>query len=133
MQRCAVVGIILMVILSNISCSGPQISLAEENVLAALANIQRSLENNVSYEDFIELLGQVKMEIDMLKTNGKYSPCFMSEVDKCYAFYFTGGKAWQQKLNTTDERRKNDMDLTLSVLQSRAVLSIEMANNCYKN
>ena len=123
----------LIVMLSGISCSGPKISMDEENVLAALSDIQRRLESDVSYEEFIKLLNQVKIEIDMLKSNGNYSPCFVSAVDRCYAFYFTGGKAWKQKLSTDDERRQNDMDLTLSVLQSRAVLSIEMANNCYNN
>jgi hypothetical protein len=44
----------------------------------------------------------------------------------------SGGRAWQQKMTTTDEHRKLDMDLTLSVLQSRAALSIQMADNCYK-
>ena len=57
----------------------------------------------------------------------------MGAVDKCYSYYFTGGKAWKQKLESTDEARKNDMDLTISVLQSQAALSIQMANNCYKN
>ncbi len=133
MQICAGVGIILTIMLSSMSCSGPALSMQEENVLAALASIQSGLESDISYEEFLELLGQAKREIDILKANGKTRPCFTGAVDKCYAFYFTGGKAWQQKLNTTDERRKNDMDLTLSVLQSRAVLSLEMANNCYKN
>jgi hypothetical protein len=114
------------------SCLGPKKSVEEENVLIALSNIQRSLENNVSYEQFIELLSQVKVEIDILKSNSKNSPCFMGAVDKCYAYYATGGKAWQQKLTTTDEARKQDMDLTLAVLQSRAALSIQMADNCYK-
>jgi hypothetical protein len=36
-------------------------------------------------------------------------------------------------MDTTDEVRKNDMDLTLSVLQSRAALSIQFASNCYKD
>ena len=115
------------------SCLGPKKSLEEENVLIALSNIQRSLENNVSYEEFIELLSQAKIEIDILKSNSKNSPCFMGAVDKCYAYYATGGKAWQQKLTTTDETRKQDMDLTLAVLQSRAALSIQMADNCFKN
>ena len=57
----------------------------------------------------------------------------MGAVDQCYAFYHTGGKAWQQKMNTADAARKHDMDLTLSVLQSRAALTIQMAGNCYQD
>jgi hypothetical protein len=101
--------------------------------LSALSNIQINLETNASYEQFLELLGRAKIEIDILKRSGKNNLCFMGAVDKSYAFYFTGGKAWKKKLGTTDEARKSDMDLTLSVLQSQAALSIQMANNCYKN
>ena len=46
--------------------------------------------------------------------------------------YFTGSKAWIRKMEATDEALKNDMDLTLSVLQSLAAVSIQMANSCYK-
>jgi len=115
------------------SCSGPQKTVEEENVLMALSNIQQSLENNASYEHFIELLGQAEIQIDMLKSNSKNSACFMDAIKRCYAFYSTGGKAWKQKLTATDKARKQDMDLTLSVLQSRAALSLQMADNCYKN
>jgi hypothetical protein len=127
-------SIVLVTLFILGSCLGPKKSVEEKNVLIALSNIQQSLENNASYEHFIELLGQAKIEIDILKSNRKNnSPCFMGAVDKCYAFYSTGRKAWQQKLIATDEARKQDMDLTLSVLQSRAALSIQMADNCYKN
>ncbi len=132
MKGFIVSSIVLMTAFIVGSCSGPKKSVEEENVLMALSNIQRSLENNASYEQFIELLGQAKIKIDILKNNSKNSPCFMSAVDKCYAYYTTGGRAWNQKLTTTDLGRKQDMDLTLSVLQSRAALSIQMANNCFK-
>jgi hypothetical protein len=133
MKTCALLQIGLIFFLSTISCSGPQISIEEENVLSALSNIQQSLENNVSYEAFIELVDQVKTDIDMLKRNGNNNMCFLGAVDKCYAFYHTAGKAWRQKMDTMDEVRKNDMDLTLSVLQSRAALSIQFASNCYED
>jgi hypothetical protein len=100
-------------------------------VLSALSNIQQSLESNVSYEEFVGLLDQAKIEIDRLKNNAEQNPCFLGAVEKCYAFYYTGGKAWRQKMDTTDAARKNDMDLTLSVLQSRAALTIQLASNCY--
>lgn len=132
MKKCALLlGVIFFC--STISCSGPQISMEEEYVLTALSNIQKSLESDVSYGEFIELLDQAKIEIDMLKRNGKNNTCFLQAVDQCYAFYHTGGKAWRQKMDASDEARKNDMDLTLSVLQSRAALSIQFASNCYKN
>ena len=113
------------------SCSGPKKSIEEENVLTALSGIQQSLENKASYEHFVELLEQARIEIDILKSNSKNSPCFMNAIDRCYAFYSTGGKAWKQKLTAADETRKQDMDLTFSVLQSRAALSIQVADNCF--
>ena len=133
MNRCAVIALYLAVILICASCWGPKISIEEEKTLATLSNIQGNLETSISYQKFLELLGQAKIEIDILKRSGKNNVCFMGAVDKCYAYYHTGGKAWKQKLETTDEARKNDMDLTMSVLQSQAAISIQMANNCYKN
>jgi hypothetical protein len=132
MKGFTVIGIASMTVFILGSCSGPKKSVEEEKVLSSLSNIQRSLENDISYEQFIDLVSQAKIEIDVLKSNGKNSQCFMGAVDKCYAYYATGGRAWQRKLTTTDEHRKQDMDLTLSVLQSRAALSIQIANNCYK-
>lgn len=132
MKGFTVIGIALMTVFILGSCSGPKKSVEEEKVLSSLSNIQRSLENDISYEQFIDLVSQAKIEIDVLKSNGKNSQCFMGAVDKCYAYYATGGRAWQRKLTTTDEHRKQDMDLTLSVLQSRAALSIQIADNCYK-
>ena len=132
MKRFIASSIVLVMLFIWGSCSGPKKSIEEENVLIALSNIQQSLENNASYERFIELLEQAKIEIDILKSNSKNSPCFMNAIERCYAFYSTGSKAWQQKMTTTDETRKQDMDLTFSVLQSRAALSIQVADNCYK-
>ena len=133
MKRFIASCVVLVTLFILGSCSGPKKSVEEKNVLMALSSIQQSLENNVSYEHFIELLDQAKIEVDILKSKRENSPCFMGAVDKCYAFYSTGKKAWQQKLIATDEARKQDMDLTLSVLQSRAALSIQMADNCFKN
>ena len=128
----AVLSGFLILIISGMSCSGPKISMEEERVLAALSNIQQALESDVSYEEFLQLLDQAKSEIDLLKSNTENNPCFMGAVNNCYAFYDTGGKAWRQKMGTTDEARRNDMDLTLSVLQSRAALKIQLAGNCYE-
>ena len=131
MKRFVASSIVLVTLFIWGSCSGPKKSIEEENVLVALSNIQQGLENNAGYEQFIELLGQASIEIDILKSNSKNSPCFMSAVDRCYAFYSTGKKAWKQKLTATDDTRKQDMDLTFSVLQSRAALSIQVADNCF--
>jgi hypothetical protein len=133
MNRCAQIGFCLTVILICVSCWGPKKSMEEEKVLTTLSHIQGDLETNISYQQYLELLNRAKIEIDILKSSGKNNPCFMSAVDKCYSYYLTGGRAWKQKLEATDEARKNDMDLTMSVLHSQAALSIQMADNCYHN
>ncbi|MGD9279847.1 MAG: hypothetical protein PVF60_03100 [Desulfobacterales bacterium] len=133
MKRCAKISLYLIVSLICVSCWAPKKSMEEEKVLATLSLIQGNLETSISYQQYLELLSRAKINIDILKNSGKNNPCFMRAVDKCYSYYLTGGKAWEQKLEATDEARKNDMDLTMSVLHSQAALSIQMANNCYKN
>jgi hypothetical protein len=133
MIRCALIAFYFAVILICVSCWGPKKSVEEEKVLVTLADIQGNLETKISYQQYLELLSRAKAEIDILKGSGRNNPCFMGAVDKCYTYYFTGGRAWKQKLEAADEARKNDMDLTMSVLHSQAALSIQMANNCYKN
>lgn len=131
MQKFAIAALLLACIWIWPACSGPQKSIEEEKTLAALSDIQSNLEDSSSYEHFMELLDRAKMEIDLLKRNTNNNSCFISAVDRCYAYYTTGGKAWKKKLEATDEALKNDMDLTISVLQSQAALSIQLANNCY--
>ncbi len=127
------IGIFSIALFIFSSCWGPKKSVEEENVLNALTNIQQSLETEASYEQFIQLLGRVKAEIDVLKDKKKNNPCFVSSVDKCIASYTTCAKAWEQKMQATSEIRKQDMDLTLSVMQSFAALNIQRASNCFKN
>ena len=121
----------VLTIIGITSCSSPKKTFEEENALTALANIQQRMEADISYEQFIELLSQAKTEIDILKTNGKKNPCFVGAVEKCYASYSTASKAWKKKIEATDEKRKQDMDLTLSVMLSFAALNIQKASNCY--
>lgn len=125
-------GIVFIALFIFTACWGPKKSPEEEKVLNALSNIQRSFETEASYEQFIQLLARVKTEIDILKGEKKNNPCFMSSVDKCIASYTTCAKAWEQKMQANDELRKQDMDLTLSVMQSFAALNIQRASNCYK-
>jgi hypothetical protein len=114
------------------SCWGPKKSPEEEHILNALSNIQRSLETEANYEQFIKLLDQVGIEIESLRSMRKTNPCFISAIDKCMTSYRTCAKAWEQKILAQDEIRKQDMDLTLSVMQSFAALNVQRANNCFK-
>jgi hypothetical protein len=132
MKSRILISIVFVAIFICTSCWGPKKSPEEENILNALSNIQRSLETEASYQQFMEQLNQVKTESAVLKGNSKNNPCFISSVDKCIASYATCAKAWEQKMKASDETRKQDMDLTLSVMQSFAAVSIQRANNCFK-
>jgi len=123
---------IVIVSVLLISCSGPQKSPEEENVLTSLNTIQNSLEADISYDKYAELLVTTKMKLDQLKQSEQNNSCFKSAVEKCYASYEIARKAWRQRLATDDEKRKQDMDMTFSFSISFASLSIEKANNCYK-
>jgi hypothetical protein len=132
MKSRILIALVFVAIFICTSCWGPKKSPEEENILNALSNIQSSLETEASYKQFIQLLAQVKTQIDVLKSRKKNNPCFISALDKCMESYTTCAKAWEQKILATDERRKQDMDLTLSVMQSFAALSLQRANNCFK-
>ncbi|MEJ2101808.1 MAG: hypothetical protein P8X68_17825 [Desulfobacterales bacterium] len=132
MKSRILIAMIFVAIFICTSCWGPKKSPEDENILNALSNIQRSLETETSYEQFIQMLAQVKMQINVLKSRKKNNPCFMSSLDKCIESYTTCAKAWEQKIQATNERRRQDMDLTLAVMQSFAALSLQRANNCFK-
>ena len=123
---------IVIVSILLISCSSTQKSAEEENVLTSLSNIQNSLEANISYDKYTELLVDARMKLDQFKQSEQNNSCFKSSVEKCYASYEIARKAWKQKLATDDEKRKQDMDTTFSFSISFASLNIEKANNCYK-
>jgi hypothetical protein len=133
MKRFFIIGTVLTVILMSPSCSGLKKSPEEEKVLNALSFVQESLESNISYEQFVELLDQAKIEFDILRGDNEQNPCFMQAVEKCLASYTTSEKAWKRKMEATEDARRQDMDLTLSVMQSFAALSIQRANKCFEN
>jgi hypothetical protein len=126
------IAIVSIALLIFTSCWGPKKSPEEENVLNALNDIQRSLETEANYEQFVQLLTRVKAEIDVLKAKKKNNPCFINFLDKCMTSYATCAKAWEQKIQATSEIRRQDMDLTLSVMQSFAALNIQRASNCFE-
>ena len=132
MKNKILISTVIIAILICTSCWGPKKSPEEENLLNALSNIQRSLETEASYEQFTQLLSQLKTEFDILKSKKKKNPCFISSIDKCLASYATCAKAWEQKMQATDEIRRQDMALTLSVMQSFAALNLQRAHNCFK-
>ncbi len=121
----------ICVLMMIVSCSGPQKSTEEETALNSLIHIQDSLEGNITYDNFVGLLSEAKLDLDRLKQSGE-NQCFMSAVNKCYASYEIARKAWKKKMETEDAKRKQDMEMTFSFSISFASLNIEKANNCYK-
>ena len=131
MSKAAVLILIGVFSALNGGCS-PKITPQEAKVLVALEEIQRAVGENVQYDKFVQLLGTARAELDMLKQSTKPNPCFLSAAEKCYASYDIAQKAWQKKTEANDEKKKADMDLTLSFSLSFASINIQKANNCYK-
>ena len=71
MKRFKLSCIVLMTGFILGSCSGPKKSVEEENVLTSLSNIQQSLENDISYEQFIELLPEFCTQIPLSEVRGQ--------------------------------------------------------------
>jgi hypothetical protein len=123
---------IVFMVICLISCFSPKITTEEKSVLNTFTQIQNSLEADIPYDRFEGMLMQAKVEVDLLKQSENKNSCFVSAVDKCYASYEIARKAWKQKLEASDEKRKQDMDMTFAFSVSFATLSIEKANNCYR-
>ena len=130
MHRAAVV--ILLVVFSFLysGCS-PSITSEEAKVLVVLGEVQRGVESNIDYGQFLQLLKTAQVEIEILEQHSKKNPCFISAVRKCYAAYEIAGKAWKM-MEAKDEKRKEDMEMTLSFSLSFSALNIEKANKCYR-
>jgi hypothetical protein len=131
MFRAAVLILIGLFSALNGGC-GPKITPQEAKVLVVLDEIQRAADDNIEYDRFVQLLGTAKDELDMLRQSTKPNPCFLSAAEKCYASYDIARKAWQKKMEAKDEKRKADMDMTLSFSLSFASINIQKANKCYK-
>ena len=131
MSRAAVLVIVGLFTALNGACS-PKITPQEAKVLVVLDEIQRAVQENIDYNGFVKLLGTAKTELDMLRKSDKPNPCFLNAAEKCYASYEIAGKAWQKKMEATDEKRKADMDMALSFSLSFSSINIQKANKCYK-
>ncbi len=127
------VVIILLIVFSFLpsGCS-PSITPEEAKVLVVLDEVQRGAESNIDYGQFLQLLKTAQAEIEILKQSSKKNPCFINAVTKCFASYEIAKKAWKRKMEAKDEKRKEDMEMTLAFSLSFSALNIEKANKCYK-
>jgi len=100
--------------------------------LVVLDEVQRGVESNIDYGQFVQLLKTAKAEIEILKQNSNQNPCFTNAVKKCFASYEIARKAWKRKMEAKDEKRKEDMEMTLAFSLSFSALNIKKANKCYE-
>ena len=110
----------------------PKMTPDEVKVLEALEGIRRGAEANIDYEQFVQLLESANTQINLLRQNSDSNACFLGPVDKCYSAYEIARKAWKRKMDESDEKRKAEMEITLSFSLSFASINIEKAINCFK-
>ena len=130
MRRLPVLISLLAIMLPGFGCS-PKITPQEAKVLVSLNEIQRGVEANIEYENFLRLLRTAGAEIKLLKQSKNPNPCFQRAIEKCYASYEIAGKAWKKSQAEKDENRKADLEVALSFSMSFSAINIERANNCY--
>ena len=131
MNKAAVLLLIIVFSVAVSSCS-PEISPQEAKVLVALGEIQRGVEANIAYDQFVQRSQTARAEIDLLKQGEKANPCFQSAVERSYSAYEIARKAWKKKMQEKDDNRKADLDMTLSFSLSFASINIKRANSCYE-
>jgi hypothetical protein len=115
------------------ACSkAPKPTPEEQDVLGALKKVQEGVDAKIGYGDFSRLLDDAGSKIETLKRAEKKSDCFLNAATKCFASYEIGGKAWKLKDDAQDEKRRMDMDTTLSFSMGFASVSLAKAGECFK-
>ena len=128
----AAAGVLLLVVSLAFSRSGPpQPTAEEESALNALKKVQEGHSSRVTYAKYTELLNVAAQRIDQLKKAGTHNSCFMNAANRCYSSYEIGKKAWKAKDEAPDERRRIDMEATLSFTIGFASVSLAKANQCF--
>jgi hypothetical protein len=128
----AAAGVLLLAVSLAFSRSGPpQPTAEEETVLEALKKVQEGYSSRITYVKYTELLTVAAQKIDRLKQTGTHNSCFMNAADRCLSSFEIGKKAWKAKDEALDERRRIDMETTLSFTIGFASVSLAKANQCF--
>jgi hypothetical protein len=128
----AATGVLLLAVALSFSRSGPpQPTAEEETVLDALKKVQDGYSSRVTYAKYTELLTVAGRKIEQLKKAGTDNSCFMNAADRCFSSFEIGKKAWKAKDEALDERRRIDMETTLSFTIGFASISLAKANQCF--
>ena len=137
MQRVFVIvaaGVLLLAVSLVFLRSGPPLPTAEEEtVLDALKKVQQGYSSRVTYDRYTELLTVAAQKLDQLKKTGTDNSCFMNAANRCFSSFEIGKKAWKAKDEAMDERRRIDMETTLSFTIGFASISLAKANQCFYN
>ena len=137
MQRVFVIvaaGVLLLAVSLAFLRSGPPLPTAEEEtVLDALKKVQQGYSSRVTYDRYTELLTVAAQKLDQLKKTGTDNSCFMNAANRCFSSFEIGKKAWKAKNESMDERRRIDMETTLSFTIGFASISLAKANQCFYN
>ena len=135
MQRVFVIaaaGVLLLAVSLAFLRSGPPLPTAEEEtVLDALKKVQQGYSSRVTYDRYTELLTVAAQKLDQLKKTGTDNSCFMNAANRCFSSFELGKKAWKAKDEAVDERRRIDMETTLSFTIGFASISLAKANQCF--
>jgi hypothetical protein len=135
MQRVFVIaaaGVLLLAVSLAFLRSGPPLPTAEEErVLDALKKVQEGYSSRVTYDRYTELLTVAAQKLDKLEKTGTDNSCFMNAANRCFSSFEIGKKAWKAKDEAMDERRRIDMETTLSFTIGFASVSLAKANQCF--
>ena len=135
MQRLIVIvaaGVLLLAVSLAFLRSGPsQPTAEEERVLDALKKVQEGYSSRVTYDRYTELLTVAAQKLDQLEKTGTDNSCFMNAANRCFSSFEIGKKAWKAKDEAMDERRRIDMETTLSFTIGFASVSLAKANQCF--
>ena len=128
-----VVTLLMFALLVTLNCSRkPKPILEEEEMLKLLTKMQNGIEAKISYTDFAKLVIESKNMLELLKKAENKNTCFFNAVNKCYTSFEISKKAWKLIEDALTEKRRIDMDTTLSFSLGFAAVSLAKANECFK-
>lgn len=127
------VTLLMFALLVTLNCSRkPKPILEEEEMLKLLTKMQKGVEAKISYTDFSKLVVESKNMLELLKKAENKNSCFYNAVNKCYTSFEISKKAWKLREDALTEKRRIDMDTTLSFSLGFAAVSLAKANECFK-
>jgi hypothetical protein len=128
-----VITLLMFTLLVTLNCSRkPKPILEEEELMKLLTKMQNGIEAKMSYIDFGKLLIESKNMLELLKKAKNKNSCFFNAVTKCYTSFEISKKAWNLRDEAVTEKRKIDMDTTLSFALGFGSVSLAKAKECFK-